>query len=188
MEVRWGCSKHTTVGPKHLTLHLDGEVTQPALFPLAVQIVQHSSTGTRETHLDSQTSWSCRSTAGRVHGHTQLDRKGKHKLHKQIRRRITKVTSLFTWINIIFSFLFLSHRFLHYFVPVASFKPVFCSSCTISSLSASYLLHDKRTCFTCSTFIIDITLVILQYLDSGGILYWGSVKTKLPFTRNKTIK
>lgn len=72
MKVRRGCSKHTAVGPEHLTLHLDGEVTQPALLPLAVQIVQNRSTGTGETHLDCQTSRSSWSTAARIHGCTKV--------------------------------------------------------------------------------------------------------------------
>ena len=56
MKVRRGCGEHTAVGPEDLTLHLDGEVTQPALLPLAVQIVQNRSSGSGETHLDCQTS------------------------------------------------------------------------------------------------------------------------------------
>lgn len=72
MKVRRGRSEHTAVGSEHLTLHLDGEVAQPALFTLTVQIVQHSSTGAGETDLDGQTGRSSRDTARRIHGHIKL--------------------------------------------------------------------------------------------------------------------
>lgn len=68
MKVRWGCSEHTAVGFEHVTLDLDGQITQPALLTLPVQIVQNCSTGARKTHLDRQTGRSCRTTAVRIHG------------------------------------------------------------------------------------------------------------------------
>ena len=48
VEVGRGGSQHAAVGPEHLTLHLDGEVTQPALLPLPVQTVQHCRSYTGE--------------------------------------------------------------------------------------------------------------------------------------------
>lgn len=84
MEIWWGRSKHTAVGPEHFPLHLDGEVAQPALLPLAVQVVQNSSTGRRETHLHSQTRWSRRDTASRIHGHIKLERRLIYEYNKEV--------------------------------------------------------------------------------------------------------
>lgn len=61
-----GSSQHTAVGPEHLSLHLDGQVTQPALLPLAVQIIHDGRSSAGETHVDGERSWGA---DGRLHGH-----------------------------------------------------------------------------------------------------------------------
>lgn len=61
MEVRRGGSKHAAVGPEYLPLNLDGEVAELALLPLTVQVVQDSSAGPWETHLNRGVA------AGRIH-------------------------------------------------------------------------------------------------------------------------
>lgn len=72
VEVGRGSGQHAAVGPEHLPLHLDGEVTQPALLPLPVQIIHHCSAGTREAHVHSQTG---RGAQSRIHGHAELWRR-----------------------------------------------------------------------------------------------------------------
>ena len=60
--------QHTAMGPEHMSLHLYGEVTQPALLALAVQVVQHGGAGSRETHLeDAACCRSTGSTEGLIH-------------------------------------------------------------------------------------------------------------------------
>lgn len=75
VEIRRGSGKNAAVGPEHLALDVDRKVAQPALFTLPVQIVHDSSAGTRETHLDGQTS--SRSTVGGIHAGRILLRGGK---------------------------------------------------------------------------------------------------------------
>lgn len=65
VEIGRGSSENAAVGPEHLALDVDGEVAQPALFTLPVQIVHDGRTGTRETNLDGQTS--SRSAVGGIH-------------------------------------------------------------------------------------------------------------------------
>lgn len=55
------------MGPKHLTLNLDGKVAQPAFLTLPVQVVQNGGTDAGKTHLDGQRGRSHGVAASRVH-------------------------------------------------------------------------------------------------------------------------
>lgn len=60
MEIRRRSGQHTPVRAEHLTLHLNGQVTQLTLLALPVQILQNRRAGAGETHLQHR-AW--RSTA-----------------------------------------------------------------------------------------------------------------------------
>lgn len=75
VEIGRGSSENAAVGSEHLALDMDGEVAQPVLFPLPVEIVHDGSAGTGETHLEGQTS--SRSTVGGIHAGRILLRGGK---------------------------------------------------------------------------------------------------------------
>lgn len=51
MEVGWGGGQDAAVGLEHLSLDVDGEVTEPALLPLPIQAVQHGGLSAGEAHL-----------------------------------------------------------------------------------------------------------------------------------------
>lgn len=51
MEVGRGGGQDAAVGFEHLSLDVDGEVTEPAVFPLPVQAVQHRGLSAGEAHL-----------------------------------------------------------------------------------------------------------------------------------------
>lgn len=52
MEVRRGGSQDTAVGFEHMSLDVDGEVTEPSVFSLSVQTIQHRRLSAGEAHLD----------------------------------------------------------------------------------------------------------------------------------------
>lgn len=51
MKVRRGGSQDTTVGFEHMSLDVDGEVAEPAVFSLSVQTIQHRRLSAGEAHL-----------------------------------------------------------------------------------------------------------------------------------------
>lgn len=60
MEVRRGGSQDAAVGFEHVSLDVDGEITEPALCSLSVQTVQHRRLSAGEAHLHHR----ARSVAG----------------------------------------------------------------------------------------------------------------------------
>ena len=51
MEVWWGGGQHAAVGFEHVTLDVDGEVTELAVLSLLVQAAQHRALSAGEAHL-----------------------------------------------------------------------------------------------------------------------------------------
>lgn len=71
MEVGRGGGQDAAVGLEHMSLDVDGQVTQLSFQPLAVQAVQHGGLGAGEAHLYHRARWVTVGNAAASHLHGQ---------------------------------------------------------------------------------------------------------------------
>lgn len=71
MEVGRGGGQDAAVSFEHMSLDVDGEVTEPAFFPLSVQTVQHRGLSAGEAHLHHRSRCVPRGCAAASHFHGQ---------------------------------------------------------------------------------------------------------------------